>query len=167
MPIKAFAGAVINTGNTEATLRIYGAGELESKLNKLIKRLGMTERIEIPGRTQDLPAAYAESDCFVLSSRFEGQPNALMEAMFAGLPCISTDCPCGPSDFVEDKKNGLLVPSDDLDAMREAIEYMMTHPEEASGMGREAKEYMTENYNAEAIARRFVEECAALKNRVI
>ena len=88
-----------------------------------------------------------------------------MEAMFAGLPCISTDCPDGPSDLIENGVNGLLVPVKDMEKMKDAIIFMMTHPEEASAMGVKAKEFMADNFNAKAIAQRFVDECAALKKR--
>ena len=127
----------------------------------------MEDRIFVLGRTKDLPEKYAASDAFVLNSDFEGQPNALMEAMFAGLPCISTDCPDGPSDLIEDGVSGLLVPVGDREAMRDALVFMMKHPVQANDMGKKAKAFMTENFNAKAIAQRFVDECAALKNRFI
>ena len=165
MLIRAFAAAVRETGNEKASLAIYGAGDLEGKLKALVKKEGMEGRITIPGRTNELPEKYAESDAFILSSNFEGQPNALMEAMFAGLPCISTDCPDGPSDLIENGVSGLLVPVKDMEKMKEAIIFMMTHPEEASNMGMKAKEFMADNFNAKAIAQRFVDECAALKKR--
>ena len=128
MLIRAFTDAVRSTEYESVTLEIYGDGELEMKLKKLVRKLGMEGRISIPGRTKAPPEKYAASDAFVLSSDFEGQPNALMEAMFAGLPCISTDCPDGPSDLIEDGVSGLLVPVGDQDAMRDALVFMMTHP---------------------------------------
>ncbi len=167
MLIRAFTDAVRSTENESAALEIYGDGELEKKLKRLVRKLGMEDRIFVLGRTKDLPEKYAASDAFVLSSDFEGQPNALMEAMFAGLPCISTDCPDGPSDLIEDGVSGLLVPVGDQEAMRDALVFMMKHPVQANDMGRKAKAFMTENFNAKAIAQRFVDECAALKNRFI
>ena len=62
-----------------------------------------------------------ESDLFILTSNAEGMPNSLMEAMAAGLACISTDCPTGPSDLIEDGTNGILIPVGDERALVDSI----------------------------------------------
>jgi glycosyltransferase involved in cell wall biosynthesis len=66
-------------------------------------------------------------------------PNALMEAMVMGLPCISTDCPCGgPSDLIRNNEDGILIPVNDKNALVNALEYMIDNPEKAKQMGKNA-----------------------------
>lgn len=78
-----------------ATLKIYGEGVLREKLQNQIESLNLNEKVFLMGATNDVAKALKTADLFVLSSDYEGMPNALMEAMAAGVPCISTDCPCG------------------------------------------------------------------------
>ena len=78
-----------------ATLKIYGEGILREKLQNQIDSLNLNEKVFLMGATNDVAKALKTADLFVLSSDYEGMPNALMEAMAAGVPCISTDCPCG------------------------------------------------------------------------
>ena len=81
----------------------------------------------------------AKTTVFVLSSKNEGLPNALMEAMALGLPVISTDCPCGgPAAIIRNGENGLLVPVGDEKAMAAAIIKLCKNPETASALVREA-----------------------------
>lgn len=159
MLIRAFTNVMKETGNTEATLKIYGAGDLEKELRELVRTLGMEQQIEVPGRTTDLQSKYRESDAFLFASNFEGQPNALMEAMFAGLPCVSTDCPDGPADLIDNGENGILIPVGDQKKMEEAIRFFLEHPEEANEMGRKGKAFMEEHFRPEAIAQQLADEC--------
>ena len=78
-----------------ATLKIYGEGSLRGTLQKQINNLGLQEKIKLMGLIENVADALKTADLFILSSDYEGMPNALMEAMAAGVPCISTDCPCG------------------------------------------------------------------------
>lgn len=78
-----------------ATLKIYGEGILREKLQNQIDSLNLNEKVFLMGATNDVAKALKTAELFVLSSDYEGMPNALMEAMAAGVPCISTDCPCG------------------------------------------------------------------------
>lgn len=91
-----------------ATLKIYGEGQLRDTLQRQIDRLGLTEKAFLMGATNDVGKALKTADLFVLSSDYEGMPNALMEAMAAGIPCIATDCPCGgPKELLNNYKVGL------------------------------------------------------------
>lgn len=95
----------------EATLKIYGGGSLREKLQKQIDDLGLHDKAFLMGPTNHVEKVLETADLFVLSSDFEGMPNALMEAMAAGVPCISTDCPCGgPRELFGPKLDSLLVP---------------------------------------------------------
>ena len=93
MLISAFAEVVKQY--PYATLKIYGEGALREKLQNQIDSLNLNEKVFLMGATNDVAKALQTADLFVLSSDYEGMPNALMEAMAAGVPCISTDCPCG------------------------------------------------------------------------
>lgn len=160
--IKAFEKTIRRLRDTSATLTIYGNSQkgyrwAEDKLRELVKQLGLQDRVFFPGRTEDIGAKYAEADAFVFGSNYEGCPNALMEAMAAGLPCISTDCPTGPSMLIESGKNGLLVPVGDVEAMSRAMEYLMGHPDEANRIGRAARQRMKEWGTAREQAERLLE----------
>ncbi len=147
--IEAFERMIRKTGNTSATLTIYGTSQknyrwAEDELRELVEQLGLQDRVFLPGRAQDIGAKYAEADAFVFGSDYEGMPNALMEAMAEGLPCISTDCPTGPSVLIESGKNGLLVPMGDVEAMACAMQYLIENPQEANRLGRAARQTMKE-----------------------
>lgn len=92
MLIRAFAAIADRFSDN---LIVYGEGELRGELESLIAELHMEKRIFLPGITNNLSKEIASAKLFVLSSDYEGMPNALMEAMAMGIPCISTDCPCG------------------------------------------------------------------------
>lgn len=76
-------------------LRIYGEGELRVSLELLVQRMGMSNNVRFCGRTHEIPSVLSKAKAFVMTSDYEGMPNALMEAMAMGLPCVATDCPCG------------------------------------------------------------------------
>jgi len=92
MLIQAFASVADQFVDN---LIIYGEGELRNELEALVTELHMGTRIFLPGITNNLAEAIVSAKLFILSSDYEGMPNALMEAMAMGIPCISTDCPCG------------------------------------------------------------------------
>lgn len=159
--IDAFCRAFPEEG--DAVLHIYGAGSLSAVLGRYIGEKGHSGSIRLMGRSDNMAEVYEKSDLFVLSSDFEGMPNALIEAMACGLPCVSTDCPTGPSDLVEDGVNGLLVPVRDPEAMAKAIRRMYEDRTKAREMGRKAKETIKAKCDAGSIARRMIEICEAIK----
>lgn len=120
-------------------LIIYGEGALRQTLTDQIKELNISEKVQMPGNKLDLLQRMKDSALFVMSSDFEGMPNALLEAMAIGLPCVSTDCPCGgPRAVIESGKNGLLVPVGNAEELEAAIEEMITDTEMADKMANEA-----------------------------
>lgn len=168
--IRAFAEAARRTGNTDATLAIYGRTAvrdkpLEDSLRAEIRDLGMEDRIFLRGRAGDIVAEYDSADTFVLSSDYEGCPNALMEAMAAGLPCVSTDCPTGPSMLIDSGKNGILVPVGDADAMSGAMESLMSDPGLADRLGMAARRRMLEWAGADELAARLLERLGTICQR--
>jgi glycosyltransferase involved in cell wall biosynthesis len=116
--IKAFARV---RQQMDARLVLLGSGQQKQQLEALIEELGLTESVAFPGFVRNPYAYMARSSVFVLSSAWEGFGNVLVEAMAAGTPVISTDCPSGPAEILAQGKYGELVPVGDATAMAEAI----------------------------------------------
>ena len=125
----------------EYLLEIWGEGEDRKKLQEYVEKLGLSNRIFLPGTTENVKEKLRRSDFYILSSNTEGMPNSLMEAMAMGLPVISTDCPCGgPKMLIEDGVNGLLVPVGDEEAMAGAMSRLMEEKAFAKSLGEKAIE---------------------------
>ncbi len=117
--IRAFAKAACS--NSEWQLVILGEGVERNALVMLARTLGVAERVHLPGRVKRPRSVMKEADFFVLSSRYEGFPNALLEAMACGLPVISSDCLSGPGEIIRNGVDGLLVPAEDVTALAGAM----------------------------------------------
>jgi len=104
--IKAFA----NIDNDNWKLIIIGEGGKRKEYEALIRSLKLQNKVILLGLTKDISLYYNSATIFAFTSLFEGFPNALIEAMHFGLPCISTDCPTGPSKLIENGENGFLIP---------------------------------------------------------
>lgn len=125
----------------QAKLKIYGEGSLRAELEEYIKELDIVDKVEIPGRVENIEQYIKNAGCFVLSSNYEGMPNALMEAMALGMPVVSTDCPCGgPKYLIKNNINGILVDVENIDKMAQAIEKIVLNDEFAKKIGKNAKE---------------------------
>lgn len=134
MLIKAFGK--IADRFPEYKLIIYGEGELKEKLQLLTKELGISNRVVFPGSVNDLHERIKNAELFVLSSDFEGMPNALMEAMAMGITCISTNCPCGgPKDLIYNGHNGYLIPVNDIDKCVDIITSVLDDKKDADRIG--------------------------------
>jgi glycosyltransferase involved in cell wall biosynthesis len=104
-----------------AHLLILGDGDERSRLEALVHRLGLQSEVRMPGFIAN-PYPYMRcADLFVLSSRWEGLPGVLIEALYCGIPLVATDCPSGPREILAEGKYGALVPVGDQDAMAQAI----------------------------------------------
>lgn len=102
------------------SLTIFGSGTLEGDLQRLIMDRSL-KTVSIHPFTPTIADEYGQSAVFALSSRFEGFGLVLLEAMQAGLPCVTFDCPFGPSDVVKDGKNGFVVPDGDVERFAECL----------------------------------------------
>jgi len=136
-------------------LIIYGEGPERQNDEALISELGLQGRVFLPGEINEVTKKICKSSLYVLSSDFEGMPNALMEAMAIGLPCISTDCPCGgPRDLIENGVNGILVPVDDESTLAEAIIRLINDYNIRCKLGQNAM-LIRETYNMETICQKW------------
>lgn len=141
MMIRAFAQAARE--NPGCTLDIYGGGSPESqqKLQDLIRQLGMEEKICLRGWRKDISEVLTSCDAFLMSSDYEGMPNALAEAMAAGLVCLSTDCRTGPKDMIDSGKNGFLAETGNVQAFARGIRTILDMtPGQCAAMGAAARE---------------------------
>jgi glycosyltransferase involved in cell wall biosynthesis len=102
-------------------LIILGEGKRRKQLEALISQLNLNEHVEMPGHVENPYAYMYRSDLFVLSSLWEGLPTVLIEALACECKVISTDCPCGPMEILEDGSYGNLVPVADSSALAEAV----------------------------------------------
>jgi glycosyltransferase involved in cell wall biosynthesis len=115
-------------------ITIFGEGEDKEKLQKQIAVRNLDNRIFLNPPTKDIYSHYMSSQFMVLSSDFEGFGLVIVEAMACGIPVVTTDCPFGPSEIIEDGKSGLLAKMDVKD-LADKMEWMMTHDEERRLMG--------------------------------
>lgn len=102
-------------------LIILGQGAEKEHLTAQINRLNLQDRVILAGAKDDLQDYYNQTELFVLPSRNEGYPNALIEAMSSGCPCIAMDCEFGPAEIIEDGVNGVLIPNQNVTALRKAM----------------------------------------------
>lgn len=110
-------------------LVIAGEGGERSALLRLAAQLGVAERVRLVGHTPDLEGWMTAAFAFVLSSRYEGFPNVLLEALACGTAAIATDCPSGPREILDSGAAGLLVPCEDPAAIAHAVMTLHTDPD--------------------------------------
>lgn len=147
--IEAFAR--IHSPQSEWQLIILGEGEERDSLEKLVTELKMESSIFLPGRAGNMGDWYAMGDALVLSSRYEGFPNVLVEAMSHGLAVVSYDCDTGPRDIIDHGKNGLLVPANDLDNLTNTLNILVNDPMLRSSVS-QAATAVAERYTLKAVA---------------
>lgn len=120
-------------------LVIFGQGSEHDALMNLAARLGVSDRVDLPGFTDDPIGALACGDLFVISSRFEGFPNTLLEAMACGVAVVSTNCRSGPAEIIRDGVDGLLVATEDVTALAVVMDRLMSDPVERARLGKAAR----------------------------
>ena len=136
--LKAFG--LFHKDHSDWKLIVYGEGCERARLEELGKSIAEGS-VLFPGEVHDVPYRIRNAGMFVLSSNYEGMPNALMEAMALGIPCISTNCPIGgPESLILDGENGILVPPADEKAMADAMERIAEDTGFANRIGKKAAE---------------------------
>lgn len=133
--IEAFS--LISDKYPEWYINLYGEGELRDTLENLIKTKGLVGRINILNFVQDIYTEYMKSQFLVLSSDYEGFGLVITEAMACGVPVVSTDCPFGPSDIIDDGKTGLLAKME-VEDLAQKMEWMISHEMERRMIGEDA-----------------------------
>ncbi|MCK2216876.1 glycosyltransferase family 4 protein [Actinomadura sp. ATCC 31491] len=134
--IEAFAQVVPE--HPEWRLRIFGDGPRRGELTGLVEQHGLGGHVSLPGRTDRLERELSDASVYALSSRFEGLPMVMIEAMTHALPVVAFDCPTGPGDVLRDGVDGVLVPPRDVDALAAALDRVIGDRRLRVRMGREA-----------------------------
>jgi GalNAc-alpha-(1->4)-GalNAc-alpha-(1->3)-diNAcBac-PP-undecaprenol alpha-1,4-N-acetyl-D-galactosaminyltransferase len=146
--LKAFASLAERFPNWNVT--IWGEGAHRGSYESLRDELGLGARVSLPGRTKTPAAEMRAADLFVLSSRYEGFPNVLAEAMACGAAAISFDCPSGPADLIDSGVNGILVPPENVEALADAMASLMSSEDERHRLGANA-ERITDTFSLERV----------------
>lgn len=149
--ISAFSKVCLKNDNL--VLKIFGDGEEKENLQCFIDTLNLGEKVFLMGRTENVIEEMQNIDLFVLSSDFEGSPNALIEAMGMGIPCISTDCPTGPADLIENSENGLLVPCGDENKLSDSILQLCSDYDLRKKIGAGARKTIENSYSKYAVVK--------------
>lgn len=135
MLIKAFS--IFLKAHPTFILKIFGEGELRSRLTQVIKEMGLENKVFLEGNVKDVVSNIKNSKAFALSSKFEGMPNALIEAMCVGIPVVSTKV-SGAIDLIQDTKNGLLVDIGNYNQMAYALSCIIENEQLAYSMAKNA-----------------------------
>ncbi len=127
--------------NRDVHLIILGEGSWRRRLEKMIRKMGIQEKVSLPGWVSNPYAFMNRAAMFVLSSRYEGLPTVLIEALACGCPCVSTNCPSGPTEILDDGRFGPLVPVGDVSALAAAMERVLDSPPGKEALLARAQEF--------------------------
>lgn len=153
--IKAFA--IVHKSHPEYSLILYGDGRMRTSYEELICNLGLSDYVSMPGYINNVANTLKDEGIFVLSSLYEGIPNALIEAMSVGLPCVSTDCtPGGPAFLFNHEERGILVPVHNTMSMASAIIKLIENEDMSDFIGRNASK-IKEEFNKEKISQMWID----------
>lgn len=144
------AWRLVHAQNPDWTLKIVGNGEEEAKIRNLIKTYQLEDVVSIVPPSIDVHQDYLNSSIYAMTSKAEGLPLVLIEAMHFGLPLVSYDCECGPSDLIEEGINGYLVPLGDYRLLAQRINHLIENPELRLKQGQAGRQ-RSFNYSIEAI----------------
>jgi glycosyltransferase involved in cell wall biosynthesis len=145
-------------------LRLYGSGPEEAALRRLAAELGIEASVEFAGATSDLEDALTGASVFALSSREEGFPLAIMEAMAYGLPTVAFDCAPGVRELITDERDGLIVTPGNVIQFAAALDRLMSDPRLRDSLGETARESVR-RYAPDAIVDRWEREFALVDRR--
>jgi glycosyltransferase involved in cell wall biosynthesis len=139
-PLLLDAYAKLDKGDADRLI-IIGEGELREALERQIRDFGIEQWVVMPGQTDFLEAYYQTADLFVMSSRHEGLPTVMIEALGFGLPVVSTDCPSGPREILDGGRFGTLVPMDDPTALARAMTDVLAGPVDQAALRSRAEDF--------------------------
>lgn len=153
MLIKAWSFVIEK--HSDWKLYIFGSGD-RTEYELLVNYYSLADSIYCMPATDDISSEYSKSSIYVMSSRYEGFGLVLTEAMSCGLPCISFDCPNGPSDIIQDGKDGILVTKNDIHLLAAKIEMLMSNFHLRKRLGTAAKQNVL-RYNVQHIMKMWIE----------
>ena len=136
-------------------VEIFGEGEERENLQRLIESFGLSRQIFLRGATLNIENIYKTGDIFCLTSKYEGFPNALLEAMVSGCAVVCYASPCGPSEMLDNGENGILISLNDISALSDGIEKLMLNDALRQELGTRSRRFVFENYNAEVVLRKW------------
>ena len=154
--IKAFARL---PNDLNAKLVILGEGPLRENLSALVSQLGLQERVSLPGFITDPYPWFRSADLFVLSSRWEGFGNVIVEALECGVPVVSTNCPSGPEEILEDGRYGKLVPVQDHIALANAMVQSFNEVHDREALMLRAQDFSVRKISDQYLSCIFPEAC--------
>lgn len=125
--------------NEDWILEIYGDGPLREEILEMIKEKKLEKNILLMGATKNIDEKMLDSSIYILSSRHEGLPLVLLEAMECGLPIVSFDCPCGPKDVIKNAFNGYLIKNGEIELMAQSLERLLNNQELRKNIGENSK----------------------------
>ncbi len=161
-PLLIRAFEIFSKDHPDYTLEIYGEGAQRTELERILSGSPFKEKIHLNGSRSDVLQCIVTAGIFVLSSDYEGMPNALLEAMALGIPSIATDCPPGgPAELIVHNENGLLVSVGKADSLAEAMNKLADDVDFALCIGKRAIS-VREKLNIDVVADlwlKFLEKC--------
>ena len=147
---------IINEQCPDWELKIYGSGELYSKLQTMIREFCLENSITIMPSTSHIDDVYRSSSILLLTSRYEGLPMVLLEAMSYGLPVVAYACKCGPRDLIENGVNGMLVQEGNIKDFADKTIRLLKNPQMIDQIGNNAFK-MAVNYSKDNIIRKWID----------
>ena len=148
--------AKVNRKHPDWVLHMYGEGEQKQMLLQMIKEAGLERAVIVHQPTPRIMEKYLESSVFLLTSRFEGLPMVLIEAMACGLPVVSFDCPWGPADIIRDGEDGFLVEYLNTDEAARRVCQLIENPELRKTMGMQAR-INVQRYNRDVVMKQWTD----------
>lgn len=148
--------AIVNKHHPDWSLEIYGKFDSSQKLNLLAENLNISNSVRFFEPEKNIQSKYLDSSIYVMSSRYEGFGMVLIEAMACGVPCVSFDCPCGPSDIITNDVDGFLVQNGDNEAFAFKIIQLIEDKDLRVKFGQNAKENV-KRYLPEVICKQWDE----------
>ena len=150
------AMSTVMKSDSQAIAGICGAGPLQDPLQAQIEKLNLQDKVKLLGQWDEIPELLAASDVFVLPSRWEGLPMALLEGMMAGLPVIATQVE-GVDEVVQPGEHGLLVPLESPSELAQAILQLLRSPQDRQRMGRAARERVLNSYTTDRMCEAYLQ----------
>lgn len=149
------AWQIVYKSHPEWLLDIYGDGD-SNTYQTIADNMGLSSVVRCNHAIRNINNEYIKSSIFVLSSRYEGLPLVLIEAMGAGLPVVSFSCPCGPKDMIDEGQNGLLVENGNVQQLADRLLYLINNESVRKSMGVKAAESV-KCYSKDIVMKRWIE----------